>query len=146
MENGTGLQVYDEQSTLSQMMQAGEVDKYLYSFKQGGKDVCDLNVAGINRLAIAVGVSIEDVEIIEEDETQITVRAIAINADGIKHHGIVRESKFTPSGYPNPHALANATSKAQRNAKKGLLPMAEVREVIRGQGRDVVQEGDDNGR
>ena len=133
MENNTeqnALKRYDGQSVLKDMVQAGQIDKYLYSFKQGDKEVCDLNVDGINRLAIAVGVSIAEVRIIEEDEAQITVQAIAVNPDGLKHHGIARESKFTQGGYPNPHALANATSKAQRNAKKGLLPMAEVREAI----------------
>ena len=141
MENGTvtgtDLQVYDGQSVLAEMTRAEQIEKYIYTFKQGKKEVSDLNVDGINRLAIAVGVSIEDVEILNEDDTQITVKATAINPDGIKHQGIARESKFTQYGQPNVYALANATSKAQRNAKKGLLPMAEVREVIRNAGKDV---------
>ena len=144
MENrtvtGTDLKVYDGQSVLAEMTRAEQIEKYIYSFKQGKKEVSDLNVDGINRLAIAVGVSIEEVEILDEDETQITVKAIAVNPDGIKHQGIARESKFNPYGQTNLYALANATSKAQRNAKKGLLPMAEVREVIKAQGKEVADD------
>ena len=124
---------------LAEMMSTGEIDKYLYSYKQGKKEVCDLNVDGINQLAISMGVSVEDVTIIEDDENQFTVQAVAVNVDGIKHHGIARESKFNANGYPKPYALANATSKAQRNAKKGLLPMAEVRDVIKGTGRETAE-------
>ena len=123
------------QSALAEMTQAGRLDKYLYSFKQGNKEICDLNTSGVNSLAIAQGVSIDSVTIIQEDDTQITVQAVAVNHAGLKHHGIAREFKTNGNGYPNPHALSNATSKAQRNAKKGLLPMAEVREAIRKAGK-----------
>ena len=126
---------HNAQSVLAEMTQTGQLDKYLYSFKQGNKEICDLNTSGINSLAIAQGVSIDGVIILEEDDTQITVQAVAINHAGLKHHGIAREFKTTGFGYPNPHALTNATSKAQRNAKKGLLPMAEVREAIRKAGK-----------
>ena len=126
---------HNAQSALAEMTKAGRLDKYLYSFKQGNKEICDLNTSGINSLAIAQGVSIDSVIILEEDNTQITIQAIAINHDGLKHYGIAREFKTTGNGYPNPHALSNATSKAQRNAKKGLLPMAEVREAIRKAGK-----------
>ena len=133
----------ETQGELAEMMSSGQIDKYLYSFKQGKKEVCDLNVDGISRLAVSLGVSIEDVMIVEEDEVQITVKAIAVNRDGIRHFGLFRESKHTQTGYPNPHALTNATSKAQRNAKKGLLPMAEVREVIRNAGKTPVSDHED---
>ena len=136
----TALEVYNPQSTLQEMTRTGEIDKYLYSFKQGGKEVSDLNVDGINRLAVACGVSIDDVTIIDEDESHITVKAVAVNPDGLKHHGIARECKFNTKGYPNPYALANATSKAQRNAKKGLIPIAEVRDAIKNAGREVPTE------
>ena len=49
------------QSALAEMTQTGQLDKYLYSFKQGGKEICDLNTSGINSLAIAQGVSIDGV-------------------------------------------------------------------------------------
>ena len=126
---------HNAQSALAEMTQTGRLDKYLYSFKQGGKEICDLNTSGVNSLAIAQGVSIDSVIILEEDDKQITVQAVAINHAGLKHHGIAREFKTNGNGYPNPHALTNATSKAQRNAKKGLLPMAEVREAIRKAGK-----------
>ena len=61
----------------------------------------------------------------------ITVKATAINENGVRHIGIIREEKFNKSGYPNPLALQNAVSKAQRNAKKGLLSMTWVRDLIK---------------
>ena len=68
-------------------------------------------------------------EIIEEDDEAITVKAIAVNADGVRHIVIVRESKLR-RGQTNLYALQNAVSKAQRNAKKGLLPMTWLRDLI----------------
>ena len=127
--------VSDAQSALAEMTETGQLDKYLYSYKQGNKEITDLNTAGVNSLAIAQGVSIDSVIILEENDTQSTVQAVAINHAGLKHHGIAREFKKGSNGYPNTHALTNATSKAQRNAKKGLLPMAEVREAIRKAGK-----------
>ena len=35
--------VFDAQSALAEMTQTGQLDKYLNSFKQGGKEICDLN-------------------------------------------------------------------------------------------------------
>lgn len=89
---------------------AETLKKYLYTFKSRGE---------------------EDVEILHEDELSITVKATAVNQNGVKHIGIIREEKFNKSGYPNPWALQNAVSKAQCNAKKGLLPMTYVRDLIK---------------
>ena len=110
---------------------AETLKKYLYTFKSRGEEVVDVTGDGINHIAQCAGVSSEDVEILHEDETSITVKATAINDKGVKHIGIVREEKFNKSGYPNPYALQNAVSKAQRNAKKGLLPMTWVRDLIK---------------
>ena len=39
--------VFEAQSeALAEMTQTGQLDKYLYSFKQGGKEICDLNTSG----------------------------------------------------------------------------------------------------
>lgn len=127
--------------TLSQLLETGAIDKYLYTFKQNGADVTDLSNDGINRLALSTGVSIRSCDIISEDEETITVQAVAVNADGLEHHGLVRENKRDRNGRPNPFALQNAASKAQRNAKKGLLPMAEVRHAVKQAGYAPV--GDD---
>lgn len=135
MNKNGQLQEVDARATLAAMTATGEIDKYLYSYKTNGQTVRDLNNEGINRLALACGVSIEDVEIAEETDEYFTVKAVAVNPDGMKHFGLAREYKKNQQGYPNTYALANATSKAQRNAKKGLLPMAEVRDVIEKAGR-----------
>ena len=110
---------------------AETLKKYLYTFKARGEEVVDVTGDGINHIAQCAGVSSEDVEILHEDELSITVKATAVNQNGVKHIGIIREDKFNKSGYPNPFALQNAVSKAQRNAKKGLLPMTYVRDLIK---------------
>lgn len=107
------------------------LSKYLYTFEAQGKEVADVSADGINHIAQSAGVSTESVEILEETDESIMVQAVAVNQDGIKHIGMVRESKLNKSGYPNPYALQNAVSKAQRNAKKGLLPMTFVRDLIK---------------
>lgn len=109
---------------------ADTLKKYLYSFESKGEEVVDVTLDGINHLAAAAGVSIEDVDILTEDDDSVTVKAVAINKDGIKNIGIVRESKRTKQGYTNTYALQNAVSKAQRNARKGLLPMTWLRDLI----------------
>lgn len=143
MSNSTpenAMQLYHAQETLGEMVKAGEIDKYLYSYRVGNDEVSDLNIDGVNRLARACGVSVLDVEIIDETETEITVKAIAVNPDGLQHIGLVRESKVNRGGYPNNYALQTATAKAQRNAKKGLLPMAEVRDAVKQAGRVMVED------
>ena len=37
-EQTTAVQVYDASNTLQEMTQAGKLDKYLYSFTQGGRN------------------------------------------------------------------------------------------------------------
>ena len=99
--------------------------------KAQGKEVADVSADGINHIAQSAGVSSESVTILEEDDESILVQAIAVNSDGVRHIGIIREPKINKHGYPNPYALQNAVSKAQRNAKKGLLPMTWVRDLIK---------------
>ena len=134
-QKGTQLAERGTQNVLAEMLEAGQMDKYLYSYTKGNQEVCDLNVDGINRLSIACGVDMEDIEIIEDTDSHITVKATAINADGLRRFGMVREPKVK-FNKPNEYALQNATSKAQRNAMKALLPMSVVREAIRERGRN----------
>ena len=110
---------------------AETLKKYLYTFNSRGEEVVDVTGDGINHIAQCAGVSSEDVEILHDDDVSITVKATAVNQNGVKHIGIIREDKFNKSGYPNPFALQNAVSKAQRNAKKGLLPMTYIRDLIK---------------
>ena len=105
--------------------------KYLYTFEAQGKEVADVSADGINHIAQSAGVSSESVEILDEDDESILVQAIAVNSDGVRHIGIVREPKRNDRGYLKPYALQSAVSKAQRNAKKGLLPMTWIRDLIK---------------
>lgn len=110
---------------------ADTLSKYLYRFTDNrGQEVAEVSADGIAHIATSAGVSIEDCDILSEDDTAITVKAIAVNAEGIRNIGIVRELKKNKKGYDNPYALQNAVRKAQRNARKGLLPMTWIRDLI----------------
>lgn len=110
---------------------AATLSKHLYSFKPpgGGESIVGLTVDGINHIASRMGVTTETVEIIAEDENSITVKAVARKGN-IRHVGIVREPKRTKGGKENQFAYQKAVSKAQRNAKKGLLPMPWIKAMI----------------
>ena len=105
------------------------ISKYIYEFKQGKDTVRDLTNDAVNQLAEHFGISIESTDIISEDDKSVTIKAVAIKGD-LRHVGIIRQSKQISSGREKQFALENAISKAQRSAKKGLLPMATIREFI----------------
>ena len=105
------------------------ISKYIYEFKQGKNSVRDLTNDAVNQLGEYFGISIESTDIIAEDDKCITIKAVAIKGD-LRHVGIIRQKKQESSGRDKQFALENAISKAQRNAKKGLLPMATIREYI----------------
>ena len=83
----------------------------------------------VNQFAEYFNISIESTDIIGEDDKHITIKAVAIKGN-LRHVGIIRQRKQESSGREKQFALENAISKAQRNAKKGLLPMATIRDYI----------------
>ena len=109
---------------------AETLKKYLYTFKSSGGELVDLTNDGMNYIARCAGVSIDDVEIIADDERSITVKATAINQDGERHISVVQGEKFSGS-YPNRGAIRNAVSIAQRYAKKGLLPITFLQHLMK---------------
>lgn len=127
------------QRMLQEMELAERLDTYTYTFKQGNRSITDVSADGVNKLAVAAGISIDEVEIVDETDEYVTVKATAVNADGTTHCGLVREPKAV-NGRINPYAIQTATTKAQRNAKKGLLPMSEIKDIITRHGREVVRD------
>ena len=70
-------------------------------FDKGGKEVCDISADGINHTAQSAGVSTDDVEILEENDEFIMVKATAKYLDKIKSilfSAIVRSSISDLSG------------------------------------------------
>ncbi len=115
---------------------------YVYYFKNRGKEIVDLTDDGINYIARCAGVVIEDVSVTEEKEMSFTVKASAVNQDGDRHIGIVRAERGTRDGYPTSAPIKEAVAKAQRNAKKGLLPMTYLRNLMESTGRTPADELD----
>lgn len=104
--------------------------RYTTSFKSGRDTVTMLTVEAINDFAHRLDISIESVEVLSEDKEQITVKAVACQGGLRRHVGIVRQSKLERSGKTKQFAIENAVSKAQRNAKQGLLPMPILKEMM----------------
>ena len=119
---------------------AETVRQYLYCFISHHREVADLTNDGMNYIARCAGVSIEDVEVIEENEMSFAVKATAINREGDRHIGIVRAERGTQYQYLTTTPIHDAVSKAQRYAKKGLLPMTFLRNLIKSAGLTPVED------
>lgn len=109
---------------------AETIGKYLHIFKGSSRELADLTDDGINTIARCAGVSIDQVEIVTNNDQFLIVKATAINQEGLKHVDIVQEEKFR-SGQPSSSAIGDAVNKAQRNAKAGLLPMTYLEHLMK---------------
>ena len=113
---------------------------YVYYFKKRGKEIVDLTDDGINYIARCAGIVIEDVSVIEENEMSFTVKASAVNQGGDRHIGIVRAERGLRDGHPTSAPIKEAVAQAQRNAKKGLLPMTYLHNLMASTGRAPADE------
>merc|ERR1712000_346911 len=104
------LEQVDDQAIV-QMMTGQAIKDYVYSFKQGGKVVEGLTLAGINEAANRRG--------------GIEVDTIT----GSSRYGACEQPKNMGSRL-DPHAFTKAIHKAQRNAIKQLLPVPVIKEVL----------------
>ena len=120
----------EERRLVREGITAETIEQYLYCFISDHREVADPTDNGINYIARCAGGSIEDVEVIEENEMSFTVKAMAINHRGHRHIGIVRAERGTQYEYLTTTPIHAAVSKAQRNAKKGLLSMTFLRDFI----------------
>lgn len=112
----------------------GEViTQFVYKFPSGGRDVIGLTYAGVREIAKRVGrIAVEDMDIQSHPESYIVV-CRAKNLDNeVTMMGVAEQSKFLVrrdgKKDTDPFALQKASSKAQRNAIRALIP--EVQAVV----------------
>ena len=104
---------------------------YVYSFKQSGKTVSGLTIAGINEASNRRG-GIEVTELTHEDRGAswlATAKAVD-TVTGSERWGAYQQSKKLPNGKTDPYAFTKAVHKAQRNAIKQLLPVSIIKQVL----------------
>jgi len=130
------LEKRDEAQILAEI-QGAVIEEMVYSFKSGGRTITGLSWVGVKEIARQYGHI--DVELVDQQETPdawiVTVKARDTENDtGIL--GVSIQPKMMQrrdgSPQPDPFALQKATSKAQRNAIRALIPEAFIKKVIEG--------------
>ena len=106
---------------------ASEILKdYFYSFKRGDRTIIGLSYKGVKQIILRHGkVELKDIEIRETDRAFIVIVKAWDKVRDITAYGVAYEEKSMPL------ALQRATSKAQRNALKFLIPESMITEAYR---------------
>lgn len=119
----------DDQAII-ELMTGQTIQDYVYSFKQGGRTVEGLTLAGINEAANRRGgIQVEDVTYEEREHSWIAVAKATDTLTGSSRYGAYEQAKMMGSR-PDPFAFTKAVHKAQRNAIKQLIPVPVIREVL----------------
>ena len=119
----------DDQAII-ELMTGQTIQDYVYSFKQGGRTVEGLTLAGINEAANRRGgIQVEEVEYEERENSWIATAKAVDTITGSSRYGAYEQLKMS-GGRPDPFAFTKAIHKAQRNAIKQLIPVPVIREVL----------------
>lgn len=123
----------DEQVLLE--LRGGFLDEFIYSFPTKQGRVTGLSWAGVKEVARQMGnISIEDLQIKDNNGTyQVKAKARDIKRN-VTMYGVTEQSKTLKrkdgTEEPDTHALSKCVSRAQRNAIRGLIPEAFIKEMI----------------
>ena len=123
------LDQVDDQAIV-EMMTGQAIQDYVYSFKQGGKTVEGLTLAGINEAANRRGgIQVDDVQYEEREQSWLAIAKATDTVTGSSRYGAYEQAKRM-GNREDPFAFTKAVHKAQRNAVKQLLPVAVIKEVL----------------
>ena len=123
------LDQVDDQAIV-EMMTGQSIQDYVYSFKQGGKTVEGLTLAGINEAANRRGgIQVDDVQYEEREHSWLATAKATDTVTGSSRYGAYEQPKRM-GNRDDPHAFTKAIHKAQRNAVKQLLPVTVIKEVL----------------
>ncbi|MDE0299265.1 MAG: hypothetical protein OXN17_11575 [Candidatus Poribacteria bacterium] len=113
-----------------EMMTGQAIEDYVYSFKQGGRTVEGLTLAGINEAANRRGgIQIDSVDYEEREHSWLAIAKATDTVTGSSRYGAYEQVKAI-GNRSDPHAFTKAIHKAQRNAIKQLLPVHVIKEVL----------------
>ena len=123
------LDQVDDQAIV-EMMTGQAIQDYVYSFKQGGKTVEGLTLAGINEAANRRGgIQVDDVRYEEREHSWLAIAKATDTVTGSSRYGAYEQANRM-GNREDPFAFTKAVHKAQRNAVKQLLPVAVIKEVL----------------
>ena len=123
------LDQVDDQAIV-EMMTGQSIQDYVYSFKQGGKTVEGLTLAGINEAANRRGgIQVDEVQYEEREHSWLATAKATDTVTGSSRYGAYEQPKRM-GNREDPHAFTKAIHKAQRNAVKQLLPVTVIKEVL----------------
>ena len=123
------LDQVDDQAIV-EMMTGQAIQDYVYSFKQGGKTVEGLTLAGINEAANRRGgIQVDDIQYEEREHSWLATAKATDTVTGSSRYGAYEQAKRM-GNRDDPFAFTKAVHKAQRNAVKQLLPVAVIKEVL----------------
>ncbi len=123
------LDQVDDQAIV-EMMTGQAIRDYVYSFKQGGKIVEGLTLAGINEAANRRGgIQVDDIQYEEREQSWLVIAKATDTVTGSSRYGAYEQAKRV-SNRTDPFAFTKAVHKAQRNAIKQLLPVPVIKEVL----------------
>lgn len=123
------LDKFDDQAII-EMMTGQAIQDYVYSFKQGSRQVEGLTLAGINEAANRRGgIEVEDIQFEEKDDSWIAIVKATDTFTGSSRYGAFEQPKKS-GNRDDPFAFTKAIHKAQRNAVKQLLPVPILKEIL----------------
>ena len=106
------------------------IAEYVYSFKQAGRTVEGLTIAGINEAANRKGgIEVSEVQTLESTESWKAIVKATDKRNETSRYGAFEQPKAA-FGKTDPFAFTKAVHKAQRNAIKQLLPMPVIKEIL----------------
>lgn len=122
------LDKLDENQIIAELQGAVAQDM-VYSFRSGGKQVTGLSWSGVKHLAARLGnIQIDLLQVLDTQESWVVLCKAQIGESS--RIGASEQPKITSKGKPDGFALPKATSKAQRNAIRALLPEKLIVETI----------------
>lgn len=129
VESPEQLNAADDEAIIA-MMTGQAIQEYVYSFRQGGKTVEGLTLAGINEAANRRGgIQVSEVTYEEREHSWLAIVKATDTFTNSSRYGAYEQPKRS-GGREDPFAFTKAIHKAQRNAVKQLLPTPVIKEIL----------------
>lgn len=121
-----------DENLIVEKMRGGLVEeRYAYSFSSRGDTVVGLSAEGIQRIAQSYGnIDVEMVEFKENEDEYIFIAKATDKATGLSMMGAAQQRKEEKGKYDR-FAVAKVTTKAQRNALRGILPVPLLEKLVK---------------
>ena len=126
-QSAFSLMEREDESQIEKEIRGSFLEKMVYSFQQGGREVTGLSYIGIKEVARRQGhIKISDVQISETDTHFRVVCKATDEINKLEMMGVSSQPKLMTTKdrgqIPDEFALQKAMSKAQRNAIRAVIP------------------------